>query len=158
MPRSKPSETIVHRIELGGYERERLEDLVASARIYSVGMSVSSLWDDPDAPLRSPLTVIAFIEAIATALEVMGIETPIPTPVDAYQWFQGFYEKKKQDIESGKVHLDVAEAVVEGAASIRPGFWIGGIIEDLLRGFAQPYQPPTEFGGVSASERAEGGY
>ena len=158
MPRTKPSETIIHRIALGGYERERLEDLVGSARIYAVGMSVSSLWDDPDAPLRSPLTVIAFIAAIATAVELLGIDTPIPTPVDLIQWWEAFYQKKKEDIESGKLHLDVAEATIEGVAGLRPGFIIGGIIEDLLRSFAQPYEPPTEFGGASAQERAERGY
>ena len=71
---------------------------------------------------------------------------------------EAFYQKKKEDIESGKLHLDVAEATIEGVAGLRPGFIIGGIIEDLLRSFAQPYEPPTEFGGASAQERAERGY
>jgi hypothetical protein len=78
---------IEHRITLGGKERELLESWVAAKKV--------SLVVDSDVMdvLSDPVKVIAFVEAIATALELIGIETPIPTPVDAWE----FIEKVKND-------------------------------------------------------------
>ena len=74
------TKVIEHRLTLGGKERELLEGWVGTKKAALVVNS--DLMD----VLSSPTKAIAFVEAIATILELFGIETPIPTPVDAWEW------------------------------------------------------------------------
>jgi len=83
---------IEHRITLGGKERDLLESAMFSYRIQAI------TGDHPISELLSdPKTVILFIEAVATVIEIMGIDTPIPTPVDAYEFLQQINEKRKNN-------------------------------------------------------------
>jgi len=81
---------IEHRITFGTKERTILEDLSTSLRIQAItgDVPITEI-------LSSPTKVITLVEAIATALELVGIETPIPTPVDAYDFLISVNEKRK---------------------------------------------------------------
>ena len=71
---------VEHRITLGTKERELLGSAVGSFRLMAItgDVPITEILSDP-------IKVLTFIEAIATMLEVFGIETPIWTPVDAKQ-------------------------------------------------------------------------
>ena len=81
---------IEHRITFGTKERMVLEDLSTSIRISAItgDVPITEILSDPK-------KVITLVEALATALEIMGIETPIPTPVDAYEFIMKINEKRK---------------------------------------------------------------
>ena len=78
------------RITFGSKERMLLEDLSTSLRIMAItgDVPITEI-------LSSPTKVITLVEGIATALELVGIETPIPTPVDAYDFLVKINEKRK---------------------------------------------------------------
>ena len=71
---------VEHRITLGTKERELMGSLAGSVRLISLtgNVPITEIISDP-------IRVLTMIEAIATLLEVFGIETPIWTPVDAKQ-------------------------------------------------------------------------
>tara|TARA_R110002020_G_scaffold182409_1_gene377804 strand:+ start:407 stop:778 length:372 start_codon:yes stop_codon:yes gene_type:complete len=83
-----------YRITLGTYERERLNELVTAFQIQNVTKGFNNI-SNADA-FNDPIRMIAFIEAVATLLEVAGIETPLPTPVDAYE----FLTRKREQFET----------------------------------------------------------
>lgn len=95
MPRSKPSKVEELRITLGTKERQLAEEAIGVMRIKSF------LGNDGLAIIDDPKKLILMVEAIATLLEIFGIETPIPTPVDAYQ----FLEEMKLTRETWGVDL-----------------------------------------------------
>lgn len=90
MPRSKPSKVEELRITLGTKERQLAEEAIGVMR------TKSFLGNDGLAIIDDPVKLIAMIETIATVLELFGFETPIPTPVDAYE----FLEQVKQKAET----------------------------------------------------------
>ena len=72
------------RFTLGTFERQQLESLVTAIQVERITKGVNNI---ATADLfTSPIKMILFIEAVATLLEVLGIETPLPTPVDAYEY------------------------------------------------------------------------
>tara|TARA_R110000751_G_scaffold49527_1_gene110187 strand:+ start:585 stop:1088 length:504 start_codon:yes stop_codon:yes gene_type:complete len=98
MPKPKPTEIIRHEIVLGRREFE----LVENALIYP---SIVAGVRDALPFVKDAATAIALVEGIATVLELMGIDTPIPTPVDLYNWFieNGFtYNEVKKQWEKGE--------------------------------------------------------
>ncbi len=89
MPKPKPTEVIRHEIIFGKVERELLENATTSGALMGLAKDVLPYFKDV-------ASAIAFIEAVATLLELFGIETPIPTPIDAIEWFEGIENKKMQ--------------------------------------------------------------
>jgi|TARA_Y100000004_G_C8888528_1_gene400925 hypothetical protein len=87
MPRSKPSKVEELRITLGTKERQLAEEAIGVMRTRSI------LGNDGLAIVDDPVKLIALIETIATVLELFGFETPIPTPVDAYEFLDAFKRK-----------------------------------------------------------------
>lgn len=87
MPRSKPSKCEELRITLGTKERMLAEEAIGVMRTKAL------LGDDGLAIIDDPVKLIAMIETIATILELFGFETPIPTPVDAYEFLEAFKRK-----------------------------------------------------------------
>ncbi len=80
MPKPKPTEIIRHELVLGRKEFELIENsLVYPALVGSLRDLLPFVKDAG--------TAIALIEGIATALEMMGINTPIPTVIDLQEWF-----------------------------------------------------------------------
>jgi hypothetical protein len=79
MPKPKPTEIIRHELVLGRKEME----LVENALVYP---SIVGSLKDLLPYVKDAATAIALIEGIATVLELMGIKTPLPTPVDLYDW------------------------------------------------------------------------
>lgn len=78
---------IEHRITFGTKERDLLEQFVGVQRTGAfLGADGLALIDDPK-------KLILMIETLATLLELFGFETPIPTPVDAYQWLESVKSK-----------------------------------------------------------------
>lgn len=91
MPRKAPTTVTEFRVTLGDYERMKLDDLLLTLRIHSL----KDMWATEDGVLRSPAAVIAAIYSIVTIIEAMGIDTPVPTPVDAYEFIQGVDVKRE---------------------------------------------------------------
>lgn len=79
MPKPKPTEIIRFELVLGRKEME----LVENALVYP---SIVGSLKDLLPYVKDAATAIALIEGIATVLELMGIKTPLPTPVDLYDW------------------------------------------------------------------------
>ena len=85
---------IEHRISLGTFERQRLDSLITAIQVEKISKGLNNVGDLDI--FSSPKKIILFIEAVATLLEVIGIETPIPTPVDAYD----FLTRKREEFET----------------------------------------------------------
>ena len=82
------------RITLGTFERQQLESLVTAVQVERITKGINNI---ATADLfLSPTKMILFVEAVATLLEILGIETPIPTPVDAYE----FLTRKREEYET----------------------------------------------------------
>lgn len=79
MPRSKASETIIHRIELGGYERERLDLLVAG--------NVFNKVSNPIVNLLSDVSGLAALVGILEAVGVLNIRKYIKTNTPLELWY-----------------------------------------------------------------------
>ncbi len=108
-----------YRITLGTYERDRLNQLVTAFQVQNVTKGFNNI-SNADA-FNDPIRMIAFIEAVATLLETMGIETPLPTPVDAFSFLTRKREKFETK-ETGKQSLlDLLRDLWEGE-----GTWPGG--------------------------------
>ncbi len=73
---------VEHRITFGTREREILADLSTSIRIQS--LKVPELLNFLDDPSR----IIQVAYSVAIIAEMAGWETGLPTPVDAFTWFQ----------------------------------------------------------------------
>lgn len=73
---------VEHRITFGTKERELIQDLSTSYRIQALRI--------PDTLnfLDDPLRLIQVFYSVAIILEAMGIESGLPTPVDAANWFR----------------------------------------------------------------------
>lgn len=124
MPKPKPTEIIRHELVLGRKEME----LVENALIYpSVVGSVKDLLPY----VKDAATAIALIEGVATVLEMAGIKTPIPTPVDLVKWLEenGYtYDAAKDKWVAAQTGW---EAFQEG------GLDLGSVITgDILEGVA----------------------
>ena len=82
------------RITLGTFERQQLESLVTAVQVEKITKGINNI---ATADLfASPIKMILFIESVATLLEILGIETPLPTPVDAYE----FLSRKRELYET----------------------------------------------------------
>lgn len=82
---------IEHRITFGTKERDLLEQFVGVQRTRSF------LGEDGLALIDDPKKLILMIETLATLAELFGFKTPIPTPVDAYEWLEGVKKKAGEE-------------------------------------------------------------
>lgn len=76
---------IEHRVTLGSFERKMVEDFSTSYRIKAVAPALN----DAAKILEDPLRIIQIAYGIATLLELLGMETGLPTPGDLpelYEW------------------------------------------------------------------------
>ena len=129
-PKPKPDEVIRHEIVLGRKEFELLENSL----IYpSIVGGVRDLLPY----VKDAATAIALIEGIATALELMSIDTPIPTPVDLYDWF----------IENGYTWDEVEKAWKKGEYAWG-WFAGGGAIQGQHFAGPQMQEDIEEFAGI----------
>tara|TARA_R110000764_G_C10786638_1_gene356961 strand:- start:150 stop:518 length:369 start_codon:yes stop_codon:yes gene_type:complete len=83
-----------YRITLGTFERQQLETLVTAVQVERITKGINNIATSD--LFLSPTKMILFVEAVATLLEILGIETPIPTPVDAYE----FLTRKREEYET----------------------------------------------------------
>ena len=115
MPRKAPTGVTEFRITLGDYERVRLDEFLTTLRIHSL----TPLWDNPESLLRSPTYVISTLYSLVTILELVGIDTPIPTPVDAYEFLRDVELKKAARAATGsESNLEFIARAVFGLTSI----------------------------------------
>jgi hypothetical protein len=119
MPKPKPTEVIRHEIVLGRKEFE----LVENALIYP---SIVGSIKDVLPFVKDAATALALIEGIATVLELMGFDTPIPTPVDLAKWLadNGYTwdEAQKKWVRIGEIlENPIGELIVDPATSTVTG-------------------------------------
>ncbi len=112
MPKAKPDEVIVHRIELQQSERDMLETAIGA---YSMNQVME--------PLVEILKDVSAIYALITLYELItGKETGIPTPADVPEW-----------INTLRDHVLVQNAIKAAEAGIDAAQDPGKIVEDLWR-------------------------
>ena len=87
---------IEHRISFGTKERELIQDLSTSYRIQAIAPALN----DAAKILEDPLRIIQIAYGIATTLELLGIETGLPTPGDLPELYEYITQR---DIAGNKV-------------------------------------------------------
>jgi hypothetical protein len=114
---------VEHRITLGTFERNMLQDIATSYRVQAI---------DPEAMfkiLEDPLRIVQIAYGIATTLELIGFETGLPTPGDLpelYQWFTTRDTMGQKARESGqKPIIDILKEFLSGTGDFE-GTWPGG--------------------------------
>jgi len=97
VPKAAPTEVVVHRIEFQQKERELLEQLQASLLVRNTGTFLHGLGVPEFVKyMKDPTEIIGFLYSVATIAEALGIETGLPTPVDAVQWWEEYQAKSRQ--------------------------------------------------------------
>lgn len=86
MSKNKPKETVEFVIRLQDKERKLLEEVVTAHNLerYSNALDAIGL----KKALSDPLDMILWFTSFATALELLGIDTPFITPLDAAKVFK----------------------------------------------------------------------
>ncbi len=111
---------IEHRITFGTLERELLRDATTSYRLQS--LKIPEMLNFLDDPLR----LIQVLYSVAIILEVLGIESGLPTPVDAATWFAERDVTGQKIIDSGnKSILQTLTEFLTGSGDFE-GTWPGG--------------------------------
>jgi len=111
--KNKPKETIEYVIRLQDKERQLLEDALFSYRIQSLDITgLLKILEDPS-------RVIQIAYGIATALEIIGIETnfPVPTIVDVVDYLS----QKNTSIPSGESIFDLLKRLWSSETGGYPG-------------------------------------
>lgn len=110
---------IEHRITLGTKERMIAEEIATSFRIQSVNpQAILETLDDPT-------KIIQIAYSIATILEIIGIETGLPTPADIPEFIEWFAKRGiNQDIarsEDNPSIYDLLKNLLSGEYGGYPG-------------------------------------
>lgn len=86
MSKNKPKETVEFVIRLQDKERKLLEDLVTAVNLERY----SNVFDQIGLKkaMSDPLDMILWFTAAATFVELLGIDTPFITPIDAGKLFK----------------------------------------------------------------------
>lgn len=117
MPKPKPTEIIRHELVLGRKEMELLEN----ALVYpSVVAGIKDLLPF----VKDATTAIALVEGIATMLEMVGIKTPIPTPVDLARWYE---ETGAERVDEALDYVPLATGA--GISAVSP---LGGLLYTIF--------------------------
>ena len=111
---------IEHRITFGTLERELLRDATTSYRLQSLKIPETLNF------LDDPLRLIQVLYSVAIILEVLGIESGLPTPVDAANWF------RERDVTGEKIRDSGNKSILQtltefftGSGDFE-GTWPGG--------------------------------
>jgi len=97
VPKAKPTSTEAIRIELQTREREMLEQYLAAYTLGRAGVLAEGLGVPEFVKMmKDPKEVVEFLYSVAIVAEALGIETGLPTPVDAVQWFQEYQARSAQ--------------------------------------------------------------
>lgn len=75
---------IEYRITMGTKERELIEQLFTAVSLNQVTKVSENL--GLKSAIEDPAKLVLWLGSIATILEIFGIETGLPTPVDAVEW------------------------------------------------------------------------
>jgi len=139
MPKPKPTEVIRHEIIFGKVERELLENATTSG-------AAMGLVKDVLPYLKDWQSALAFVEAVAFLLELFGIKTPIPTPVDLWEWWQDFQKKKDALGDWLNPFPEIWETIVGGTGGFGPVITpetTGLTNEELAAMYEEMYSGPT---------------
>jgi len=82
----KPKETVEFVIRLQDKERKLLDELVTAINLERYAGAAEKL--GLRKALDNPLAMIAWFTSVATFIEMLGIDTPIITPIDAGKIFK----------------------------------------------------------------------
>lgn len=107
---------VEHRITFGTKERDLIQDISTSYRIQAI---------DPEAMMKileDPLRVIQIGYGLATAIEMLGFETGLPTIADLADWKQERTAKLAEteaSVESGdrsiaQIAIDIGNVLTAG--------------------------------------------
>jgi hypothetical protein len=122
MPKAKPDQVVVHRIELQSHERELLEQLVLSRSVNNVASGLGSLIGSISrSSVAGSALLIGIAGAIAIELESMSLGSMFPGTIGqlgANEEVQPFYPK-----QPGETAAEF-RARTTLAARIRHGFQI----------------------------------
>ena len=86
MSKRKPKETVEFVIRLQDKERKLLEDVVTAINLEMYAGAAEKL--GLGKALVDPLAMIAWFTSVATFIEMLGIDTPFITPIDAGKIFK----------------------------------------------------------------------
>ena len=140
MPKSAPTQVIVHRIELQESEREILKDVALTWQFNRITQPVVALINDNT-------TILLILSAIAAWL---GLNYIPPAAADAYEQILDFNEQLKSALEQGTI---IRERVDIVGSSLRRGPLWGTI--DLAEAFFGINIP--DFGGGYETAPSGGG-
>lgn len=108
MPTRKPDQVITHRIELGAYERERLDSIIAAQSFNKVAT-----------PIVAGMSDVSFMVVLGGLLTLWGVPIVLPTGSDASN-----PQKVVSAIKTG-VEILIEEAETAGQDSVwyNPASW-----------------------------------
>lgn len=86
MSKNKPKETVEYVIRLQDKERKLLEDAVTAVNLERYANALDAI--GLKKALSDPLDMILWATSLATLVELLGIETPFITPIDAGKLFK----------------------------------------------------------------------
>jgi len=95
MTKRPPDQVIEYRISLQDKQSEQLDSLIAAVQFKQVTSGTASVLEGLGIPeitkdLNDPIQITETFYSIAIILEFLGIETGLPTPVDALPYLQEF--------------------------------------------------------------------
>jgi len=93
MTKRPPDQVIEYRISLQDKQSEQLDSLIAAVQFKQVTSGAGSVLEGLGIPkiaedLNDPIQITQTFYSIAIILEFLGIETGLPTPVDALPYLQ----------------------------------------------------------------------
>jgi len=93
MTKRPPDQVIEYRISLQDKQSEQLDSLIAAVQFKQVTSGAGSMLEGLGIPkiaedLNDPLQITQTFYSIAIILEFLGIETGLPTPVDAVPYLE----------------------------------------------------------------------
>ena len=93
MTKRPPAQVIEYRISLQDKQSEQLDSLIAAVQFKQVTSGAGSMLEGLGIPkiaedLNDPLQITQTFYSIAIILEFLGIETGLPTPVDAVPYLE----------------------------------------------------------------------
>jgi len=100
MTKRDPDQVIEYRISLQDKERQLLESYVTAYMMGNAGRLMEGIGiPEITKQLKDPSEMIGIFYSIAMLVELMGIETGLPTPVDFLPWFQEYQQKSQSMAE-----------------------------------------------------------
>ena len=141
MPKAKPDQVVVHRIELQDTERDLLSGLVAATQFKRIAAPVVKLLND----VTGTVTLLALIGASGLLAGISFIFIFDPEAItDPIEQFLGQYrEAKEQAIAAGEVYGSAA-GPLRGIIDLFE-FITGDNLPDFGSGYEPPRPPATDY-------------